>query len=36
MLEVLQSTISELDFMEDELFDAIFENIVDPVKVCQL
>ena len=33
MLEVLQSVATELDFMNDELLDAIFENLIEPAKV---
>ena len=35
MLEVMQSIATELDFMDDELFDAIFENLVEPTKVIR-
>ena len=34
MLELMQSVIEEVDNIDDEMFDAIFSNLVDPSKAC--
>ena len=33
MLSIMVAVASEVDFMDDEFFDIILENVVDPKKV---